>query len=112
VSQKQPQQGVKAVAKQVDLNLIGAKDHPLLTASNLVVNFVGTDFLVTVVDAYPEPYTGPSKPLGNKENARVLGRYSFNANQWALVVSSINRQLEEVRKLGILMEVSLPSSEP
>jgi hypothetical protein len=86
MSQKEPQQGVRAVAKQVDLNLIGAKDHPLLTASNLVVNFIGTDFLVTVVDAYPEPYTGPSRPLTDKEDARV-------------------------RKLCLIAEISLPTTE-
>jgi hypothetical protein len=98
----------RPAVQQIDLNLVGTEDHPLLYASQLLVNFVGTEFLVTVVDATPEPYTGPPKPVTGKTKARVLGRYAFNINQWALIVHSLGKQVEEVRAMGVLYEVEMP----
>jgi len=98
----------KSLVQRVELNLLGAGDYPLLYANHLVVNFTGTEFVVTVADSTPEPYTGEPKQPPAKLPARVLGRFAFNANQWALILESLVAQLDKVREAGVLADIELP----
>jgi hypothetical protein len=97
-------QKVKTSVQRVDLQLHGSDDYPVLYANHLVVNFTGTEFIVTVADSTPEPYTGEPKPSPAKLPARVLGRFAFNVNQWALTVESLVELMDKVRETGVLAE--------
>src|SRR5258707_15661117 len=85
----------------VELKIGPSKDVPVLYANGFVVNFSGTEFIVTAFAAVPEPVLGPQPPVKSIEG-RVLARFAFTPNYWAQTVESVMDQLQKLRAEGLL----------
>lgn len=48
--------------QRIELTLGPSKDVPMLSANKVIVNFTGDAFLVTMLAAYPEPWTSHLTP--------------------------------------------------
>lgn len=80
---------------------------PLLYANQLIVNFTGNEFLVTVICAVPEPWVA-GEVVNAKVTARVLGRFAVANHHWQQTVASIANQIESLRAQGALDRVPSP----
>jgi len=87
--------------QRIELALGSSRDVPLLYANKVIVNYTGTEFLVTVVSAFPEAWTGtPGSPPPKKVEGKVLARYAFSPPEWIAVVKSVNRQIDRLQAEG------------
>ncbi|MFI5387162.1 MAG: hypothetical protein ACHQ50_13710 [Fimbriimonadales bacterium] len=93
----------KGSSVEVEVTVGPARDVPLLAANQILVNFTGSEFLVSVLAAYPEPFTGVgSTPVPKKVEAKVLSRYAFGLAQWVTTVRSFEDQLKRMDDEGLL----------
>lgn len=83
----------------IEMTLPSVRDIPLLYANKVVINFTGTEFLVTLVSAYPEPWFRGQEPP-KKIEGQVLGRYAFNIPEWVAAAKSIGEQIERLEGQG------------
>jgi hypothetical protein len=67
----------------------------------MVVNFTGTEFIVTILVAAPPVslHVGQS-PLPSSIQADVLGRFVFSIPAWYGTVKSIDEQMERLTSNG------------
>ena len=85
--------------KQVPIVLASARDVPMYYANNAIVNFSQSEFLLTVLAAFPEPWRKKDE-VPDKIEARVLGRYAFSVPQWVASVRSFQQQIDRLQKAG------------
>lgn len=94
---------------QVEVEMPPTYDVPVQYANQLVVNYTGFEFYVTVIAAVPEPWRKGEQP-SSKMRARVLGRYAFTIQQWGEVAKSIAEQVKNLEAAGAFQR--RPWSEP
>lgn len=103
---------LQAAVQRVDLQLEGADELPVIYANHVIVNYTGTEFLVSVADSLSEPFTKPpAKPPtpGQKLKARVIARYAFSPYTWVLTVESMRQQVEAAQAQGALPKLAVPA---
>jgi hypothetical protein len=103
---------LRGAVRKVDLRLEGADELPLIYANHMIVNYTGTEFLVSVADSLPAPFSDPkiAQPApGQKLRGKVIARYAFSPYTWALVVQSMMGQIETLQKQGLLPILNLPA---
>ncbi len=84
----------------VELSLGPARDLPVQWANKVIVNFIGAEFLVSIVAAAPEPWVQMPKVVPKKIEGKVLARYAFSVPEWAAAVKSFSKQIEGLQKEG------------
>ncbi len=90
------------VAKQLEISLppdVG--EIPILYANQMLVNFTGNEFLVTVAATVPEPWLAGQLPQ-TKVTAQVHGRFAFAIHHWQQTVESLQDQIEKLAEQGAL----------
>jgi hypothetical protein len=85
--------------REIHVALGSSADVDLQYANQLVVNFTGQEFLVTVVSAFPPPWIATEQPTTDVEG-KVLARLAFSPLQWVRVVESIADQIQKLRAEG------------
>lgn len=89
--------------KAIPVTLGASQDVPMLYANKVLVNFIGQEFLVTVLAAFPDPWTGtPESPPPSKIEARVLARYAFSIPEWLAATKSFTDQIERLSSEGAI----------
>lgn len=85
--------------KQLEISMppdIG--EIPILYANQMLVNFTGNEFLITIAATVPEPWV--AGPPQTKVTAQVHGRFAFAIHQWRGTVASIQDQIEKLAEQG------------
>ncbi len=86
-------------ATPLTITLGSPQDLPLLYAHQLVVNFTGNEFYVTVYRIAPEPWTGDNKANPNVD-AVPLARFAFSPLGWLASVESFSDQVQRLHAEG------------
>jgi hypothetical protein len=106
---------LQAAVQTVELQIEGSDELPVIYANHVIVNYTGTEFLVSVAESLPEPFTkAPAKAPtpGQKLKARVVARYAFSPYTWILIVESMKQQVEAAQAQGALPKLELPTPTP
>jgi hypothetical protein len=87
----------------VHVKLPTAKDLPLLYTNGIVVNFVGSEFLLTPFTLYQDVWSTPDELTKRLERgeAKPLGRFAMSSQQWVNTVQSFVQQLDSLRAEGV-----------
>jgi len=93
----------------VKVTLGSPKDLPLLYAHQVIVNFTGTEFYVTVYRTAPEPWTAGNAPNADIEG-QPLARFAFSPLQWLAVVESCSDQIHKLHQEGNLSDELMASA--
>lgn len=88
--------------QKVELTVGPSRDVPMLSANNVIVNFTGHQFLLTVLAAFPEPWTRSDPRITKKVEARVLARYAFSVSEWVPIAKSIIEQIQRLQEQRVL----------
>ena len=88
--------------RRVEIVMASSRDVPVLSANNILVNFMGNgEFLVSVVAAFPEPWLGgPKSPPPTRVEGKVLAKFSMNVVDWVRSVKGIAAQIERLQADG------------
>lgn len=86
--------------QRVPITIGSARDVPVQWANKVIVNFIGTEFLVSMLAAAPEPFAAPVKDAPRKLEAKVLARYAISVPAWAAAVASFTKQIEGLQAEG------------
>lgn len=84
---------------EVKVDIPSVDGVPVLHANQVVVNFTGHEFIVTVLSSLPPPWTTGEVPNLNV-TAQVLGRYAFPMQPWVAIVKSVSDQVTNLRSEG------------
>jgi hypothetical protein len=84
---------------------------PILYANQIIVNFTGNEFLVTLAASVPEPWMAGQLPQ-TKVTARVLGRFAFAIHHWRGTVASIQDQIDKLTEQGAFDRPPSPPETP
>lgn len=104
-----PQKPAKSGIHAVEITTPSARDVPLMYANKVIINYTGTEFLVTIVSAFPEPWVRGQQPP-KKVEGKALGRYAFSIPEWVAASKSISDQIERLQAQGAFkLEVELES---
>jgi hypothetical protein len=90
----------------LEVSLGSPKDLPLLYAHQLVVNFTGSEFYVTVYRIAPEPWTATTPP-NPKADAVPLARFAFAPNAWLANVEACADQIRKLHAEGNITDEQL-----
>ena len=74
-------------------------DMPVLFANQLLANYTGHEFYLTVLATVPEPWQFGQEP-SRQVQARVLGRFGITPSHWVEFVESVTKQLAQLREQG------------
>jgi len=87
----------------VTVTLPGAGDIPILYANGMVVNFVGSDFLITPFTLFQDVWSNPEemRRLLERAEAKPLARLAISTQQWVDAVHSFVQQLDALRAEGV-----------
>jgi hypothetical protein len=75
------------------------KDLPVLYAHQIVVNFTGNEFYVSVYAFAPEPWSAGELPATEIE-ARPLARFAFSTLSWLANVESLAVMTQKLEEEG------------
>jgi hypothetical protein len=90
----------------LDISLGSPQDLPLLYAHQLVVNFTGPEFYVTVYRIAPEPWTAGNKP-NTKVEGQPLARFAFAPLAWLATVEACADQIRKLHAEGAISDEQL-----
>lgn len=114
---KQPQKPLKTQVKggnklqPIELILGPTRDVPLTYANKVIINFTGTEFLVTIVSAFLDPWVRGQQPP-KKVEGKIVGRYAFSIPEWVAASKSISNQIDRLQAEGAFhVELELESPE-
>jgi hypothetical protein len=89
----------RAGYSEVKVEIPSVSDVPVMHANQMVVNFTGNEFVVTVLSSLPPPWTAGQKPNLNV-TAQVLARYAVPIQPWVEIVKSVADQVSKLRAEG------------
>lgn len=98
-SQPQDTGPKKPTMVRLDMKTGSTKDIPVLYANGITVNYLGNEFIATVIAGFPEPWSAGEVPNPNVEG-RVIGRFAFSPAAWMLAAASISEQIERLQREG------------
>jgi hypothetical protein len=75
------------------------KDLPILYAHQVIVNFTGNEFYVTIYRTAPEPWTAGGAPNPDVE-AQPLARFAFAPLMWLAAVEACSDQIRKLHAEG------------
>ncbi|MDO8473105.1 MAG: hypothetical protein Q7T05_04730 [Dehalococcoidia bacterium] len=85
----------------VTLALGPSRDVPIQWANKVVVNFIGSEFIVSILAAAPEPFLTAPVNIPRKLEAKILARYAVSVPEWAAAVGSFAKQIEGLQEEGV-----------
>jgi len=91
------------------ITLASPKDVPLLYAHQLIVNFTGNEFYVTVYRIAPEPWSAGASPSPEVEGL-PLARFAFSALGWLANVESLSDQIRKLHAEGNITDEQLAAA--
>jgi hypothetical protein len=95
------------------IRLLPSSAAQVLAANQVVGNFTGTEFLITVIAAFPQPWRRDDE-LPTEVEGNVLARFAFSPSAWLSSVDALARQVERLRAAGVVPGVvpAGPQGEP
>src|SRR5256885_16336307 len=94
---EEPQEGV--VAAPIPFG--SPAELPLLYAHQAIINFTGSEFLVTIYRTAPEPWNAGEQLNPNIE-AKPLARFAFSPVFWMGIVESASDQMDKLEAQGAI----------
>ena len=74
---------------------------PLQFVNHVICNFVGNQFILTLMQAVPPPFVGHEEVPSIVE-AKVVGRFAFTVPTWVSTVRSLTGQLQRLEEQSAL----------
>lgn len=90
-----------APAKGVRVDMPSGVDLDIPLATDVLVNFTGTEFLITLMRVVPPPFRTPDE-LPESVEAKILFRAALSPGKWIEAVTSMAAQIELLRTDGKL----------